>query len=124
MRCDPETGDGAGVTIQIPHKFFVKECARIGIALPDEGKYGVGMVFLPVEAPARLQFEGVIERTIEEEGLSLLGWRDTPVGGNAIGRIARASQPYIETGLYRRTAVHNTGSVRTQAVRRPQKGRV
>ena len=94
--CDPETGDGAGVTIQIPHKFFVKECARIGIALPDEGKYGVGMVFLPVEAPARLQFEGVIERTIEEEGLSLLGWRDTPVGGNAIGRIARASQPYIE----------------------------
>jgi glutamate synthase domain-containing protein 2/glutamate synthase domain-containing protein 1/glutamate synthase domain-containing protein 3 len=94
--CDPETGDGAGVTIQIPHKFFVRECGKLGITLPEPGKYGVGMVFLPVEAPARLQFEGVLERVIEEEGLKLLGWRDTPVGVNAIGRIARASQPYIE----------------------------
>src|SRR5512146_846631 len=52
--CDPETGDGAGLTIQIPHAFFRKECAALGIHLPEEGDYGVGMVFLPVESSSRL----------------------------------------------------------------------
>lgn len=94
--CDPETGDGAGLTIQIPHKFFVKETASLGIQLPNEGEYGVGMVFLPVETSARLKCEATIERIIQEENLFLLGWRDTPVGSDAIGRIARNSQPYIE----------------------------
>ncbi|MDD8017137.1 MAG: glutamate synthase large subunit [Bacteroidota bacterium] len=94
--CDVETGDGAGVTIQIPHKFFAKECAKFGFTLPDEGEYGVGMVFLPVDQTPRLVCEGILERIIREEGLSVIGWRDTPVGADAIGRIARASQPYIE----------------------------
>ncbi|MFA6437743.1 MAG: glutamate synthase large subunit [Bacteriovoracaceae bacterium] len=100
--CDPETGDGAGITIQIPHKFFVKECKSIGITLPDEGEYGVGMVFLPVHQASRLVSEGILERIVREEGLSVLGWRDTPVGADAIGRIARASQPYIEQIFIRR----------------------
>jgi len=47
--CDPETGDGAGILIQIPHEFFARECSSIGFALPDPGGYGVGMMFLPVE---------------------------------------------------------------------------
>ncbi len=47
--CDPETGDGAGVLIQIPHEFFARECAKLGFALPEPGHYGVGMMFLPVE---------------------------------------------------------------------------
>ncbi len=94
--CDPETGDGAGITIQIPHKFFVRECKRLGFSLPAEGEYGVGMIFLPVEPPPRLQCEGVVERIVQEEGLSILGWRDMPVDVSAIGRIARGSQPYIE----------------------------
>ena len=46
--CDPETGDGAGVLIQIPHEFFAKECAKLGMELPAPGGYAVGMVFLPV----------------------------------------------------------------------------
>ena len=100
--CDPETGDGAGLTIQIPHKFFVKECAELGIQLPNEGEYGVGMVFLPVESSSRLKCEATVERIIQEEDLSLLGWRDTPVGADAIGRIARNSQPYIEQVFIRR----------------------
>jgi glutamate synthase domain-containing protein 1 len=54
------------------------------------------MVFLPVEPPVRLQCEGVVERIVQEEGLSVLGWRDTPINVDAIGRIARTSQPYIE----------------------------
>ena len=54
------------------------------------------MCFLPVDKHSRLQCEGVLERIAQEEGLTLLGWRDTPVNGDAIGREARASQPYIE----------------------------
>jgi len=94
--CDPETGDGAGVLIQIPHDFFARECAKIGFTLPAAGEYGVGMMFLPVEPQPRLQCEGVIERIAREEGLTVLGWRDTPIDGSAIGRVARNSQPYIE----------------------------
>ncbi len=94
--CDPETGDGAGVLIQIPHKFFARECAKLGFTLPPAGEYGVGMVFLPVEPQPRLTCEGIIERIAREEGLNVLGWRDTPIEGSAIGRVARVSQPYIE----------------------------
>ena len=94
--CDPETGDGAGILIQIPHRFFAKECSRLGFTLPAPGEYGIGMVFLPVEPAQRLLVEGILERIVRVEGLSVLGWRDTPVNANAIGRIARASQPYIE----------------------------
>ena len=94
--CDPETGDGAGVLIQIPHRFFARECARLGFTLPAPGEYGVGMTFLPVEPQARLQCEGIVERIVREEGLTVLGWRDTPIDGSAIGRVARVSQPYIQ----------------------------
>jgi len=94
--CDPETGDGAGVLIQIPHKFFARECEKSGFTLPKAGTYGVGMTFLPVEKHPRLQCEGILERIVREEGLTLLGWRDTPVYASAIGRVARASQPYIQ----------------------------
>jgi glutamate synthase (NADPH) large chain len=94
--CDPETGDGAGILIQIPHKFFVKETAKLGFTLPEPGQYGVGMVFLPVDRQQRLICEGILERIAREEGLSILGWRDIPVDPDAIGRHARASQPYIE----------------------------
>ena len=94
--CDPETGDGAGLLIQIPHQFFARECMDLGFPLPNSGEYGVGMVFLPVEKYQRLQCEGILERITREEGLGVLGWRDTPVNGDAIGRVARHSQPYIE----------------------------
>ena len=94
--CDPETGDGAGITIQIPHTFFARECPNSGFSLPNAGDYGVGMVFLPVDTHPRLQCEGIFERIIREEGLTVLGWRDTPVDETAIGRVARGSQPYIE----------------------------
>jgi glutamate synthase (NADPH) large chain len=94
--CDPETGDGAGVLIQIPHKFFARECEKLGFQLPAAGSYAVGMTFLPVEKHPRLQCEGILERIVREEGLTLLGWRDTPVYASAIGRVARASQPYIQ----------------------------
>ena len=94
--CDPETGDGAGVLIQIPHEFFARECAQLGFELLPPGSYAVGMTFLPVKKHPRLQCEGILERIVGEEGLRVLGWRDTPVDGSAVGRVARASQPYIQ----------------------------
>src|SRR6202167_2387923 len=94
--CDPQTGDGAGILIQIPHAFFEREAATLGFSLPSPGEYGVGMVFLPVDTQDRLICEGIIEKIVREEGLTVLGWRDTPINGNSIGRLARASQPYIE----------------------------
>ena len=75
--CDPETGDGAGILIQIPHKFFVKEAEILGFELPGPGEYAVGMTFLPVEKHQRLQCEGILERIAVEEGLSVLGWSNT-----------------------------------------------
>src|SRR5271156_5773424 len=71
--CDPETGDGAGILLQIPHQFFVRECGKLGFELPLPGAYGVGMTFLPVEKHERLQCEGILERIIREEGLTVLG---------------------------------------------------
>jgi len=94
--CDPETGDGAGVLLQIPHAFFEGECARLGFPLPSPGEYGVGMVFLPVEKHERMTCEGILEEIVRDGGLAVLGWRDTPIDGNAIGRLARNTQPYIE----------------------------
>ncbi|HEU5352347.1 MAG TPA: glutamate synthase large subunit [Terracidiphilus sp.] len=102
--CDPETGDGAGILIQIPHVFFARECGELGMQLPGPGAYGVAMCFLPVDKQDRLQCEGIFERITQEEGLGVLGWRDTPVNGDAIGREARASQPYIEQFFVSRPA--------------------
>ena len=102
--CDPETGDGAGILIQIPHKFFERECAKLGFTLPAPGEYGVGMMFLPVDPHDRILCEGIVEQCAKKEGLSVLGWRDTPIDGNTIGRVARNSQPYIEQVFIRRSA--------------------
>jgi glutamate synthase (NADPH/NADH) large chain len=102
--CDPQTGDGAGILIQIPHSFFERECARIGFTLPAPGEYGVGMVFLPVDPRERMLCEGILERVAQEHGLSVLGWRDTPINGDMIGRLARNTQPYIEQIFIRRAA--------------------
>ena len=93
--CDPATGDGAGVLLQIPHGFLERECAGLGISLPALGEYGVGMVFLPQDSRRRQECEAIVERVVAEEGQRLLGWRDVPVDDSEIGYIARESQPFI-----------------------------
>jgi glutamate synthase (NADPH) large chain len=100
--CDPQTGDGAGILIQIPHSFFDRECTRLGFTLPSPGEYGVGMVFLPVDRQERILCEGIVEKIVRENGLAVLGWRDTPINGDSIGRLARNTQPYIEQIFVRR----------------------
>ncbi|MDE3117568.1 MAG: glutamate synthase large subunit, partial [Nitrospirota bacterium] len=93
--CDPCTGDGAGILLQIPHEFLRRAAADVGVKLPGLGEYGVGMVFLPPDAAARTQCEGLVERVIAEEKARLLGWRDVPVKSDAIGVQARRTEPAI-----------------------------
>src|ERR1700752_2858944 len=70
--CDPETGDGAGILIQIPHTFFERECSQPGFTLPAPGEYGIGMVFLPVDPQERILCEGMVEKCAREQGLTAL----------------------------------------------------
>ncbi len=90
--CDPETGDGAGILSQIPHRLF----ARVApVPLPDVGHYGVGMVFLPRDPTERAICEAVIEHVVRTEGQAFLGWRDVPVARDTIGTKARETEPAI-----------------------------
>ena len=90
---DPETGDGAGLLIQIPHDFYKEVCS---ISLPDAGGYGTGLVFLPVKREDREFCKNVFTHVIEDEGYALLGWRDVPVNDSVIGKAAQETQPLIE----------------------------
>ncbi|MBM3493402.1 MAG: glutamate synthase large subunit [Armatimonadetes bacterium] len=90
--CDPETGDGAGILLQLPHALLAREA---GMALPEPGHYGVGMVFLPRERSERAICEAVIEHVVRTEGQRFLGWRDVPVNSASIGSKARETEPAI-----------------------------
>ena len=102
--CDPRTGDGAGILIQIPHEFFANEAARLGFKLPAAGEYGVGQVFLPLDAVKRRECEDAFERIVNEEGQQILGWRDVPVVEAACGDIARRGMPAIRQVFIARSA--------------------
>jgi glutamate synthase (NADPH) large chain len=93
--CDPRTGDGAGVLMQIPHEFFAREAGKLGFDLPAPGEYGVGQVFLPLDAGRRAAAEAIVERVVAEHGQRLLGWRTVPVVESACGDIARRGLPAI-----------------------------
>ena len=93
--CDPETGDGAGVLIQLPDRFLRKEAESLGIALPEPGAVASGMVFFSQEADARAWQTECFERIVAEEGQQCLGWRDVPVASDAIGWLAREGMPVI-----------------------------
>ena len=93
--CEANTGDGAGVLLQIPQRFLAHETAALNIALPPVGQYGIGMVFLPTEREAQLECEQLFERIVIEEGQQVLGWRTVPVDNALLGPTAKASQPLI-----------------------------
>ena len=92
---DPDTGDGAGILVQIPDAFLRQATSDLGITLPPEGEYGVGMAFLPQDPAAIAAMVAHIESVIANEGLTQLGWRDVPVNAAAIGRDAREVCPTI-----------------------------
>ncbi|MDR1826946.1 MAG: glutamate synthase large subunit [Methylobacteriaceae bacterium] len=92
---DPEMGDGCGIMVQIPHTFFAAECAKTGIWLPEPGQYGVAQLFMPRDADTYKAIEQIINDTLVEEGLTLLGWREVPVDSACIGESVRKTEPLI-----------------------------
>jgi len=94
--CDPCTGDGAGILLQIPHELYTSTDKGVrGFALPAPGDYAVAMCFFSQEPARRRRQEALLEAAVEHHGQRLLGWRDVPIDANAIGPIARASMPVV-----------------------------
>jgi len=93
--CDPTTGDGAGILMQVPHEFLAKEAKAARINLPGPGEYGVGMVFLPRDVRERNICLEAFESAVRDEKLKFLGWRQVPVDPQACGEVARRNMPEI-----------------------------
>lgn len=92
---DKDTGDGAGILVQIPHEFFKRECEVLGINLPAAGEYGVGMVFAHKYESLRNEQKRIFEEVVREEGQIVLGWREVPVDGTKVGKEAAAIRPWM-----------------------------
>ena len=92
---EPDTGDGAGILIQLPHEFMKKVCRNEDISLPEKGEYGVGMLFLSPDKETREESLSALTKIIEEEGQTLLGIRRVPVYPDCIGQTARDAMPEI-----------------------------
>src|SRR5437588_757559 len=93
---DPDTGDGAGIMTQLPHRFLRAAFREaLGHDLPAPGAYATGLVFLPRDPGLRMRCEELCVRICAEEGHRALGWRDAPVRSDRIGTLARASEPVV-----------------------------
>jgi glutamate synthase (ferredoxin) len=93
---EPNTGDGAGILLQLPHRFLQKVAAAEGIHLPEPGQYGVGMIFAAPDPEVRSKGRRIFEALVAEEGQTVLGWRDVPTNNSELGETARASEPFIQ----------------------------
>src|SRR5262249_41418443 len=93
--CEKNTGDGAGILLQMPHRFLAEQCDRLNVRLPDPGGYGVGMVFLPADPAERHQCAQLFEKIVREEGQTVVGWRTVPTDDAPLGPTAREAQPAI-----------------------------
>ena len=102
---DADTGDGAGILLQIPHAFLRHECVALGLRLPDAGEYGVGMVFLPRADDQRAACERIVADVVAAQGCRVLGWRDVPTDARHAGEQARRAQPVIRQVFVTRTAL-------------------
>ncbi|UEG49160.1 glutamate synthase large subunit [Ferruginibacter lapsinanis] len=93
---EKNSGDGAGIFIQIPHEFFFDECVKLGVHLPAFGKYGVGVVFFPKEIKLREECREIFARAAEKLGLEILCYRSVPVNTTDIGPTALSVEPVME----------------------------
>ncbi|CAN5400474.1 glutamate synthase large subunit [soil metagenome] len=94
--CEPNTGDGAGILIQTPHKFFAQECKSLGFELPAYGEYGVGMIFFPKEKKARENYRTIFNKHIDDLGFILLGYREVPTNNFGLGYSAISVEQKVE----------------------------
>jgi glutamate synthase (ferredoxin) len=92
---EPNTGDGAGVLLQIPHKFFQEVSKKARITLPAPGHYGAGIIFLPRNPTVRRKIEQAFERIIQAEGQTFLGWRTVPTDNSSLGDTAKSCEPFM-----------------------------
>ncbi|WP_209861439.1 glutamate synthase large subunit [Paenibacillus shirakamiensis] len=101
---EPNSGDGAGILIQIPHRFFESEAEKLGFHLPEAGQYGVGMMFLPHDEEVRSRQEALFTQIVEEEGQQLIGFRTVPTDDHMLGKTAREAKPYVRQAFIARGA--------------------
>jgi len=101
--CEANTGDGAGILIQTPHKFLHKVCEPLGIHLPAPGEYGVGMVFLPPEIHSRRKCEEMFQDVVQAEGQRFLGWRTVPSVNDLLGETAKEEEPVVRQAFIGRS---------------------
>jgi glutamate synthase (NADPH/NADH) large chain len=94
--CEANTGDGAGLMIQVPHEFYFDECVKLGIHLPSFGRYGVGVLFFPREIRLREECRDIFNRAAEKLGLEVIGYRKVPVNTEGIGATALSVEPEME----------------------------
>jgi len=92
---DPRFGDGAGILVQIPHKFFARKATELGFELPEPGQYAVGALFMPRDVPWRKVLQGIIADQIKAEGLKLLGWREVPTDNASLGESVKPTEPTV-----------------------------
>lgn len=89
---DPRTGDGAGIMVQVPHEFILLQ----GVPVPEKGRYGTGLVFMPHEYESQMIIRDLIEREALKLGLKLMAVRDVPVNNESLGEVARAAEPAVK----------------------------
>lgn len=100
--CEPNTGDGAGILIQVPHEFFASECSKLGFKLPAYGSYGVGLVFFPRDKKVREECRTVFNRKIKQMKMTLLGYRVLPTNHSDLGETALNAEPVMEQVFIKR----------------------
>jgi glutamate synthase (ferredoxin) len=93
--CEANTGDGAGILMQVPHEFLAKVTSKPGFKLPVAGQYGLGMLFMPKNSAERDGVKAALAKIISEEGQTLLGWRDIPTDNASLGKTAVAAEPHM-----------------------------
>ena len=93
--CEANTGDGAGILMQVPHDFLAKAAEKLGFKLPAPGQYGVGMLFMPKNPAEREAVKAALAQIISGEGQTLLGWRDIPTDNASLGKTAVAAEPHM-----------------------------
>ncbi len=101
--CDPNTGDGAGILLQIPHEFLFEECLNLHINLPPLGNYGLGMIFFPSDAREREECKEILNRKIDILGFSLLGYRKVPTQNETLGEGSSSVEPWVEQVFIQKT---------------------
>ena len=94
--CENNTGDGAGIMIQVPHEFFFDECSKSGVHLPSFGRYGVGVLFFPKEIRLKEECRDIFNRCADKLGLEVLVYRKVPVDADTIGFTALSVEPEME----------------------------